>query len=106
MQINNANKKYLELLANSKDPLENNCLAESTIDLPTNHAFLPNIKIENEEHEDDCNISSYNNKGMYRVFKDNYNLEHWEKFVYKLYLDVFQMLKNLIALMKTLPKKY
>lgn len=101
MQINNANKKYLELLANSKDPLENNCLAESTIDLPTNHAFLPNIKIENEEHEDDCNISNYNNKGMYRVFKDNYNL-----FTNFTYIDVFKMLKNLIVLMKTLSKKY
>lgn len=71
LQIHDVNKKYLELLDNCNDPLQEglfnevevdnitDCLAESTIDLPLNQ-YIPEIKIE-VDFPDPYNIVLDNN---------------------------------------------
>lgn len=62
LQINNANKKYLDLLSSPKDPFDNNCLSESSIDLPMNHTLLPKDKTKKEDIEVGYDISSFINE--------------------------------------------
>ncbi|KAI8128332.1 Zinc finger protein 845 [Lucilia cuprina] len=87
LQIHNVNKKYSQLLASRNDPLQeidhfNDCLAESTIDLPLD-PYMPEVKLE-EDFVDPYNTSLGNklsdSEGKFEIEGAHDSLKETEEF--------------------------